>query len=124
LHISRARCPPVSEVDAQFRAAVRAGDLERALPLFVSTVVTDQDTGELADQFTRNLRRLPCESLLNTWAPDPDIDITPVIGQVKTPTLVLHGTQDRRVPLATAHYLHEHLPDPCLYLSLLETRPS
>jgi len=83
-----------------------------------------QDTGELADQFTRNLRRLPCESLLNTWAPDPDIDITPVIGQVKTPTLVLHGTQDRRVPLATAHYLHEHLPDPCLYLSLLETRPS
>ena len=32
--------------------------------------------------------------------------------------------QDRRVPLATAHYLHEHLPDPCLYLSLLETRPS
>jgi len=32
----------VSEVDAQFRAAVRAGDLERALPLFVSTVVTDR----------------------------------------------------------------------------------
>jgi pimeloyl-ACP methyl ester carboxylesterase len=39
-----------------------------------------------------------------------------VLGQVKAPTLVLHGTHDRRVPLSAAHYLAEHLPDARLYL--------
>jgi pimeloyl-ACP methyl ester carboxylesterase len=39
-----------------------------------------------------------------------------VLGQVKTPTLILHGTQDRRVPLSTAYYLAERLPDARLYL--------
>jgi pimeloyl-ACP methyl ester carboxylesterase len=108
--------PAVNELDAQFRAALRAGDLERAMPLFVATIVTDPDTGELAEQFTRNLLRLPRETLLNNWEPDPDVDIAPVLGQVKTPTLVLHGSQDRRVPLATAHFLAERLPDARLYV--------
>jgi pimeloyl-ACP methyl ester carboxylesterase len=35
---------------------------------------------------------------------------------VKTPTLVLHGTQDRRGPLAAAHFLAEGPPDSRLYL--------
>jgi DNA-binding SARP family transcriptional activator/pimeloyl-ACP methyl ester carboxylesterase len=108
--------PAASELDGQFRAALQAGDFERAMRLFVATIVTDPDTGELADQFTRNLLRLPQDTILSTWAPDPDVDITPVLQQVKTPTLVLHGTQDSRVPLATAHYLAEHLPDARLYL--------
>lgn len=108
--------PPSSELDERFREALRAGDLERAMPLFVATIVTDPDTGELAEQFTRNLLRLPRETILNNWAPDPDFNIVPVLGQVKAPTLVLHGTQDRRVPLTTAHYLAEHLPDARLYL--------
>jgi DNA-binding SARP family transcriptional activator/pimeloyl-ACP methyl ester carboxylesterase len=105
-----------SELDGQFRAALRAGDFERAMRLFVATVVTDPDTGELGEQFTRNLLRLPRETILSVWAPDPDVDITPVLAQVKTPTLVLHGTQDSRVPLSTAHYLAEHLPDARLHL--------
>jgi len=108
--------PAANELDGQFRTALRAGDFERAIRLFVGTVVTDPDTGELAEQFTCNLLRLPQDTILSTWAPDPDVDITPVLGQVKTPTLVLHGTQDSRVPLATAYYLAEHLPDARLYL--------
>jgi pimeloyl-ACP methyl ester carboxylesterase len=107
---------PSSELDEQFREALRAGDLERAMPLFVATVVTDPDTGELAEQFTRNLLRLPRETVVNNWAPDPDFNIAPLLGRVKAPTLVLHGTEDRRVPLTAAHYLAEHLPDARLYL--------
>jgi DNA-binding SARP family transcriptional activator/pimeloyl-ACP methyl ester carboxylesterase len=108
--------PGANELDRQFRAALRAGDLEQAMRLFVATIVTDPDTGELAEQFTRNLLRLPRDTILSVWAPDPDVDITPVLEQVKTPTLVLHGTHDQRVPLPTAHYLAEHLPDARLYL--------
>ena len=48
---------------SQFRAALtrrppRASDSR----YFVATIVTDPDTGELAEQFTRNLLRLPRES--------------------------------------------------------------
>ncbi|HSF03272.1 MAG TPA: alpha/beta fold hydrolase [Solirubrobacterales bacterium] len=105
-----------SELDARFRAALRAGDLERAMHYFVATVVSDPDTDELAEQFTRNLLRLPRESILSTWTPDPEVDIAPILGQVKAPTLVLHGTDDRRVSVAAAHHLARHIPDARLYL--------
>jgi pimeloyl-ACP methyl ester carboxylesterase len=48
-----------SEQDDCFRAALKAGDLERAMRHFVATVVSDPDTDELAEQFRRNLLRLP-----------------------------------------------------------------
>ena len=83
---------------------------------FVATVVSDPDTGELADQFTRNILRLPRESILSTWTPDPTVDIAPILDQVKTPTLILHGTEDRRVSVAAARYLAQHLPDARLHL--------
>lgn len=105
-----------SEEDDRFRAALKAGDLERAMHHFVATVVSDPDTGELADQFTRNLLRLPRESILSTWTPDPELDITPILGQVKVPTLVLHGSEDRRVSVAAAHHLAQHIPDARLHL--------
>ena len=105
-----------SELDDGFRAALRAGDLERAMPYFVATVVSDPDTGELAEQFTRNLLRLPRESILSTWTPDPELDITSILAQVKAPTLVMHGTDDRRVSVAAAHHLARHIPDARLHL--------
>ena len=105
-----------SELDDCFRAALRAGDLERAMHYFVATVVSDPDTGELAEQFTRNLLRLPRESILSTWTPDPELDIAPILGQVKVPTLVMHGTEDRRVSVAAARHLARHIPDAQLYL--------
>jgi pimeloyl-ACP methyl ester carboxylesterase len=105
-----------SEADDRFRAALRAGDLERAMQHFVATIVTEPDMGELAEQFTRNVLRLPRESILSNWAPDPEVDIAPILDQVKTPTLILHGTEDRRVSVAAARHLARHLPDARLHL--------
>jgi DNA-binding SARP family transcriptional activator/pimeloyl-ACP methyl ester carboxylesterase len=105
-----------SEADDRFRAALRAGNLEEAMHWFVATVVTDPGTGELAEQFTRNLLRLPRESILSTWTPDPTLDISAVAREVRTPTLVMHGTEDRRVSVAAARYLAEHIPDARLHL--------
>ena len=105
-----------SDVDDRFRTALRAGDLERAMHHFVATVVSELDTGELAEQFTRNILRLPRESILSTWTPDPSVDIAPILDQVKTPALVLHGTEDRRVSVAAARHLAQHLPDARLHL--------
>lgn len=105
-----------SAEDDRFRAALKAGDLERAMQHFAATVVSDPDTGELAEQFTRNLLRLPRESILSTWTPDPELDISPILASVKTPTLVLHGTEDRRVSVVAAHHLARHIPDARLHL--------
>ena len=105
-----------SEADDRFRAALRAGDLERAMQHFVATIVTEPDTGELAEQFTRNVLRLPRESILSNWAPDPEVDIAPILDQVKTPALIVQGTEDRRVSVAAARHLAEHLPDARLHL--------
>jgi pimeloyl-ACP methyl ester carboxylesterase len=105
-----------SEVDDRFRTTLQAGDVERAMHYFVETVITDPDTGELAEQFTRNLLRLPRESILNTWTPDPEVDIASILGQVKVPTLVFHGTDDRRVSVAAAQHLARHIPDAQLHL--------
>jgi pimeloyl-ACP methyl ester carboxylesterase len=105
-----------SEVDDRFRAALRAGDLDRAMHCFAATIFTDPDTGELAEQFTRNVLRQPRESIVSNWMPDPDIDIAPILDQVKAPTLIMHGTDDRRVSVAAAHHLARHIPDAQLYL--------
>jgi pimeloyl-ACP methyl ester carboxylesterase len=35
---------------------------------------------------------------------------------VKAPTLVLHGTEDRRVSVAAAHHLARQIPEARLYL--------
>jgi pimeloyl-ACP methyl ester carboxylesterase len=104
------------EVDDRFREALRAGDLERAMQHFAATIFTDPDTGELAEQFTRNVLRQPRESILGNWVPDPEVDIAPILEQVKAPTLILHGTEDRRVSVAAAHQLARHIPDARLYL--------
>jgi hypothetical protein len=42
---------------------------------FVATIVTEPDTDELAEQFTRNVLRRPCESILSNWIPEPEVDI-------------------------------------------------
>lgn len=60
--------------------------------------------------------RLPRESILSTWTPDPELDITPILGAVTTPTLVLQGTEDRRVSVAAARYLAAHIPHARLHL--------
>ena len=105
-----------SETDDRFRAALRAGDLERAMQHFVATIVTEPDTGELAEQFTRNVLRLRRDSILSNWIPDPEVDIAPILDQVKAPTLIVHGTEDRRVSVAAARHLAAHLPDARLHL--------
>jgi pimeloyl-ACP methyl ester carboxylesterase len=40
----------------------------------------------------------------------------PASGQVKVPTLVLHGTDDRRVSVAAARHLPRHIPDARLHV--------
>lgn len=40
-----------------------------------------------------------------------EIDATPLLEHVKTPTLILHNTNDALLPVGFSHYLAERLPD-------------
>jgi class 3 adenylate cyclase len=42
------------------------------------------------------------------------IDVRPVLPHVQVPTLVIHRTEERVVPVGNAHYLAEHIPDATL----------
>ena len=38
-----------------------------------------------------------------------ETDVRPVLGAIQVPTLILHRTNSLAVPVANAHYLHEHI---------------
>ena len=40
------------------------------------------------------------------------MDIAPLLGAINVPTLVMHGTEDRNVPLEVGRHLAQHFPAP------------
>lgn len=105
-----------NEFDDKFRASLKEQDLERAIPFFVATIITEPGTGDVAEQFVRNVLRLPRETTLSFFSPDPSANIVPLLEGLKTPTLVTQGTDDRRVSMEAARYLADHIPGAELYL--------
>jgi pimeloyl-ACP methyl ester carboxylesterase len=53
--------------------------------------------------------------LLNFYDPAPEVDIVALLPQIQVPTLVMHGTADRRVPIEAGRYLAEHIPGALFY---------
>ena len=105
-----------SEWDDRFREALRKGNIEEAVPFFVATIISDPGTRDLADQMISNMLRLPRESVMNFFSRDPEADIAPLLQEVRVPTLVTQGTEERRVSLYAARYLTAHIPRAQLYL--------
>ncbi len=58
----------------------------------------------------------PKETILSFFSQDDTADIVPVLARVQAPTLVTHGTHDRRVSLEAARYLAESIPGAQLHL--------
>ncbi|MFQ5946679.1 MAG: alpha/beta fold hydrolase, partial [Anaerolineae bacterium] len=103
------------EFDDRFRAFLQEKNLEQAMPFFAATIITEPGTGDFAEQFVRSSLRLPRETILSFFSLDDAANIVPVLERVKAPTLVIHGTHDRRVSMEAARYLTEHLPAAQLY---------
>lgn len=56
-------------------------------------------------------------SHLATFAPGPPLPFAPAdLGRIAAPALVLHGREDRIIPVAAAHYFAAHLPDARLHV--------
>jgi pimeloyl-ACP methyl ester carboxylesterase len=44
----------------------------------------------------------------------PGAELRPLLPMLRVPTLVLHGDEDRDIPLAAGRYLADHFPDAAL----------
>jgi class 3 adenylate cyclase/pimeloyl-ACP methyl ester carboxylesterase len=94
---------------------LRDNDLEGAVRFWGSLIFSEPALEPLVEQFVKARLALPRETILSFFDPDPEMDIAPLLGAVSVPTLVMHGTEDRNVPLEVGRYLAEHIPGAQLY---------
>jgi pimeloyl-ACP methyl ester carboxylesterase len=89
---------------------LRRGEIESAVRFFFSIVFSEPGLDALADQVVSHSLRLPRETILSFFDPDPQMDVGPLASRVPVPTLVVHGTDDRNVPVESAEHLASLIP--------------
>jgi pimeloyl-ACP methyl ester carboxylesterase len=102
-------------VSNEFNDALSRGDYEQAVAVFVYSVISEPETRDLAEVYIESCLRLPRETFLALFDDDPGRDIKPLLAEIKVPTLVTHGTADRRIPFRAAQYIAERIPGAQLY---------
>ncbi len=117
--------PPVPGTDgalpsetrfADLQEALREEDLERAISIFVPTVVSEPGTEAIATQTVERLCDLSKETILSFFLDrEDDARVHELLDRVAAPTLVMHGTEDRRIPFEDGRYIAEHIPGAKLY---------
>lgn len=107
--------PRPESIEREFNAALDRGDYEQAVSVFVNSVISEPETRDLAEVYIRSCLGLPRETFLALFEPDPGKDIRPLLGGIRVPTLVTHGTADRRIPFRAAQYITERIPGAQLY---------
>jgi pimeloyl-ACP methyl ester carboxylesterase len=103
--VTHARLEWVDEV----RVLLRHGQKEQAFRILASTIYSEPGTDHLIDQTVQSHLNFPTDIALNFLTPDPEDDVDSLLPDLQVPTLVMHGTVDRRVPFAAGQYLAEHI---------------
>ncbi|MCK1636297.1 alpha/beta fold hydrolase [Bradyrhizobium sp. 157] len=92
------------------------GAIEELIRVHNRYVYSEPDTDELRRMAAERVCRLPIETILSFYDPDPNMDIAPLLESIAVPTLVAHGREDRLVPCAASEFIASHIPDAQLYL--------
>ena len=106
-----------SQVDwvDEVKALLRQGQKEQALRIIASMGLPEPGTERLVEEFVQARLSVSTDALLDFYAPDPEVDIVALLPQIQVPTLVMHGTADRRIPIEAGHYLAEQIPGALFY---------
>jgi pimeloyl-ACP methyl ester carboxylesterase len=91
------------------------GDVEGLLRILASYMYTEPGAVQLQRSLIERGLRLPGETVLSFYDPDPDVDVSPILERVRIPTLVTHGREDQLIPFSGAEYLARELPVAELY---------
>jgi class 3 adenylate cyclase/pimeloyl-ACP methyl ester carboxylesterase len=100
--------------------ALDSGDIRGAAAIASHSVFSEEgyfDYAEasIADWFVQG-EDVAAEWLRTMHSANPELDVGPILPSIRVPTLVTHGTEDRRIPVAAAHYLASRIPGAALYL--------
>jgi pimeloyl-ACP methyl ester carboxylesterase len=91
--------------------ALAAGNLETAISLFVPTVVSEPGTEAIATHMKSIMMGLPPETVLSFFLDrEEDANVHKLLPRVSMPALVMHGTQDLRIPIKDSRLIAEHIP--------------
>lgn len=90
---------------------IEAEDYERAMPLFWAREFSESGSLELVNTFARTSLGMPKEVLKVFFTVhDPWRDIRHLLPRVRVPTLVLHGEEDRIVPVEAGRWVASQIP--------------
>jgi pimeloyl-ACP methyl ester carboxylesterase/DNA-binding SARP family transcriptional activator len=103
-------CPFGGEWVSGYRAALRARDYRAAMRSILTHVFSDAGAEEMREQSISALDSYPGATLKAFFARDPAASILPDLERVRVPTLVMHGTDDRLIPLEASRVATERIP--------------
>jgi len=90
---------------------IEAGDYKRAMPFFWTREFSEPDTRDLVKAFVQASLEMPREVFRVFFTvPDPGRDIRHLLPMVRVPTLVLHGEEDRLVPVEAGRWVARQIP--------------
>jgi class 3 adenylate cyclase/pimeloyl-ACP methyl ester carboxylesterase len=101
---------------AQRLALAQAGDYQKLFELHIPRVVSEPGCRNLIEIRLRLGRATPREVFHNQFYPEPADDIRHLLPDLRVPTLVLHGEEDRLFPVEAGRYIAEHIPGAQFYV--------
>jgi class 3 adenylate cyclase/pimeloyl-ACP methyl ester carboxylesterase len=101
---------------AQRQDAYARGAVEELARVQTRYLYSEPDAEDLRRMFIERMCRLPIETILGFYDPDPGMDIAPLLESIAVPTLVAHGRDDQVVTCATSEFIASRIPGAQLYI--------
>jgi pimeloyl-ACP methyl ester carboxylesterase len=100
---------------AQRRALLEAGEYQRVFELHNPRVFSEPGCRNLIEVRLRLGRATPRDVFHNQFYPEPAEEIRHLLPDVRIPTLILHGEDDRLFPVEAGRYMAERIPGAQFY---------
>lgn len=97
--------------DAHSRSAI-----EELIRFHNRYVYSEPDSDQLRRMAAERVCRLPMETILSFYDPDPGLDIAPLLESIAVPALVAHGGEDQLVPRTASEIIASRIPGAQLYI--------
>jgi class 3 adenylate cyclase/pimeloyl-ACP methyl ester carboxylesterase len=90
--------------------AIQRNEIEAVAARGVREALSEPGTEDLADAYISKLSRLGRDVWLNFFDTGPEGEIVPLLSGVRVPTLIIHGSEDRYIPVEHGRYIASCIP--------------
>lgn len=91
-------------------------DKEKTVELIVENAFSEKASPEMKEGGVLEMMKCDAEVTYNDFCACDRFNVLGLLDRIKTPSLILCGTDDRLTPPAYSKYLHEHITDSSLVL--------